>query len=134
MHAAATFMMTGIAWFVQIVHYPLFSLVGPATFDQYESANISRTSFVVVPLMVGELASALWLARKRPRRPVPVWIGLALLGAIWASTFTLQLPMHKLLIFGFNEDVFRSLLASNWIRTIAWSSRSILAAKLLLDE
>ncbi|MCK6525129.1 hypothetical protein L6R49_27300, partial [Myxococcota bacterium] len=28
-HAAATWFMVGLIWFVQIVHYPLFSAVGP---------------------------------------------------------------------------------------------------------
>lgn len=27
-HAAVTLYMTGVIWFVQVVHYPLFSCVG----------------------------------------------------------------------------------------------------------
>ena len=28
LHAAATLFMTGLIWFVQVVHYPLFARVG----------------------------------------------------------------------------------------------------------
>ncbi len=38
-HLAATAAMTGLIWFVQVVHYPLFDLVGRAQFVGYEAAH-----------------------------------------------------------------------------------------------
>ncbi len=51
-YAAALF-MTGLIWFVQIVHYPLFARVlrntAPDAFRAYEASHANRTSFVVFP-------------------------------------------------------------------------------------
>lgn len=41
-HAAATLWMTGLIWFVQVVHYPLFALVGSTGFAAYESAHATQ--------------------------------------------------------------------------------------------
>ena len=58
---AATFYMTGLVWFVQRVHYPLFADVGIRQFPAYESAHVGRTSPVVAPPMLIEVATALAL-------------------------------------------------------------------------
>lgn len=61
-HLAATAAMVGLIWFVQIVHYPLFALVGTAEFPRYEAAHTRSTSFVVGPAMAVEGISALAIA------------------------------------------------------------------------
>ena len=53
LHLAATAVMTGLIWFVQVVHYPLFAAVGAEQFVAYEVAHQRRTSFVVgLPMLV----------------------------------------------------------------------------------
>ena len=44
LHLAATAAMTGLIWFVQVVHYPLFAAVGADQFVAYEVAHQRRTS------------------------------------------------------------------------------------------
>jgi hypothetical protein len=61
----------------------------------------------------------------------PLAAGAALLGAIWLSTFALQVPRHGALCHGFDADVHRGLVRSNWLRTVAWSLRSALVLALL---
>lgn len=39
--------MTGVIWFVQIAHYPLFSRVGQPGFSEYEREHARRTSRVI---------------------------------------------------------------------------------------
>ena len=120
--------MTGLIWFVQIVHYPLFRLVGSGTFQDYEIHHQSLTTFVVLPLMITELGSACILLRYRPAF-VPkksIWIGLALLGIIWALTFFVHVPQHNVLTAGFDSGVHENLVSTNWFRTGCWSVRSIL--------
>jgi hypothetical protein len=56
-----------------------------------------------------------------------VWAGLGLLLIIWASTFLLQVPMHRKLGVGFDAEAWRFLVRSNWVRTLAWSLRAGLA-------
>ena len=57
-HAFATVAMTGLIWFVQVVHYPLFARVGEEGFHAYEAAHARATSRVVAPLMLGEVGTA----------------------------------------------------------------------------
>ncbi len=127
-HLAATLYMVGLIWFVQIVHYPLFSLVGRAGFSAYEAAHSRRTPAVVAPAMLVELATGAYLAL-RPPPGVPrvvLWAGLALNAVIWLSTWLLQVPKHRLLETGFDPAAHRALVGTNWIRTVAWTARGIL--------
>ena len=43
-HVVATLVMTGLIWFVQIVHYPLMAKVGRADFAEYERLHILHGS------------------------------------------------------------------------------------------
>ncbi len=65
-HAAATLFMTGVIWFVQVVHYPLYRLVSVAEFARYETAHTFWTTIVVAPPMVAEMVTALWLVWRPP--------------------------------------------------------------------
>ncbi len=125
LHLATTLFMTGVIWFVQVVHYPLFSRVGSETFPTYESLHATLTTLVVFPAMMLELLSAgiLIVSEKEDWR---LWIGALLLGVIWISTAFVQVPKHNQLSAGFNAVVHASLVATNWIRTVAWSLRSVL--------
>jgi hypothetical protein len=51
-------LMTGVIWFVQIVHYPLFAKVGTGEFIAYERNHADRTGYVVAPPMIFELGAS----------------------------------------------------------------------------
>ena len=124
---AATLVMVGIIWFIQIVHYPLFSRVGAAGFAAYSGAHSRLTGLVVGPPMLAEAATAvaLFLA---PPPGVSLWLaatGLVLLAVIWLSTALLQSPRHRELAGGFDAASHRFLIASNWLRTACWSARGL---------
>ncbi len=124
-HAGATLYLTGLIWFVQIVHYPLFADVGRAGFAAYERNHAGLTTMVVGPPMLVELTCAVLLVLRRPAAwPAwAAWTGLALLAVIWASTMFLQVPRHGELSAGFEEKAHRALVMTNWIRTLAWTVR-----------
>ena len=124
----STLYMLGLIWFVQVVHYPLFSRVGADAFSGYESVHVTRTGPVVGPAMLIEAASAVSLALLPVAAlPAPVaWLGLALVGIIWASTALLQVPCHTALGQGFDAATHRRLVRTNWIRTAAWTLRGAL--------
>ena len=42
-HAAATWFMVGLIWFVQIVHYPMFANVGRDSFDVHRTDRRGHT-------------------------------------------------------------------------------------------
>jgi len=128
-HLVATTAMAGLIWFVQVVHYPLFEAVGADSFVAYERAHQRLTSFVVGPFMAVEGVSALALAATA--NDVVGWplilIGWFLLAIIHASTILLQVPAHGLLSEGLDPAVTRRLVQTNWVRTIGWSARAVLA-------
>ena len=123
-HAAATLFMTGLIWFVQVVHYPLLRRLGATDTAAYAREHARRTGWVVGPVMLVELALALTLAA----RGGPVaWLALALLGVIWASTAGIQVPLHRRLAVAPDPEAINRLVHTNWIRTGAWTLRAPLA-------
>ena len=65
-HIFATLFMTGLIWFVQVVHYPLFGNVGDEQFKTYEELHQRLTTWVVVPAMLVEIATAVLLLKNPP--------------------------------------------------------------------
>lgn len=128
-HVLATVYMTGVIWFVQVVHYPLFAEADLTKFPAYAKRHQAATTRVVAPAMLVEGLTAVVICLLRPDG-VPAWqpfAGMALLAVIWASTLFLQIPCHERLGRGFDAMVHRRLVSTNWIRTVAWSLRSALA-------
>ena len=127
--------MAGLIWFVQVVHYPLFSAVGKDDFVTYETAHINLTSRVVGPIMAVEGITALiipGLNRSWSGMILPGF-GLVLLAVIHASTVLLQVPAHRTLASGYRRDAARRLVTSNWIRTVGWSTRTVVAGALVVE-
>src|SRR6185503_5716361 len=87
LHAALTWAVGGIMWYLQIVHYPLMSRVGREHFPAYEAFHTRRTVGLVVSLMVLETATGSLLALTGPAHRGVLWAGLILLGVNWFSTF-----------------------------------------------
>ena len=131
-HAAVTWAMTGLIWFVQVVHYPLFAAVGATAFPAYHAAHTRLTTLVVAPLMLTEAALAAWLVVVRADAAWVAWAGAALLAVVWLATFGLSVPRHnQLAAHGADSEVIRALVATNWVRTLAWTGRAVLAAWML---
>lgn len=125
--------MTGLIWFVQLVHYPLLSGVGTEGFHSYQRGHERRTAWAVGPAMLAELVCAVWLAAAPPPG-VFVWLtvlGLVLLAGVWVSTALLQVPCHRRLSAGFDAETHGRLVRSNWLRTALWSGRAVLALWML---
>lgn len=128
LNVGVTLALVGLIWFVQIVHYPLFALVGASAFTRYEAAHVRRTSLVVVPLMLSESLTGIAIA-VRPPTDVPPAMAIAaaaLIGVIWLSTFALQVPRHRTLERGFERRAHAQLVRTNALRTAAWTARGAL--------
>jgi hypothetical protein len=136
LHAGVTLAMTGLIWFVQIVHYPLMQQVPSEAFVNYELQHTRRTGWVVGPLMLIELGTAIALVVSTSEA-VDVrlaWTGLALLAVVWLSTVFLQVPCHRRLERGFDAAVARRLVRTNWIRTVGWSARGVIGLLLFRGQ
>lgn len=132
--AVASGAMCGLIWFVQAVHYPLFGLLSGDGSRDFASEHQRRTTPVVLPFMLAELATAAAVAVWPPSgvgRAAAV-AGLGLVALIWLSTFLVQVPLHgRLAAEGHTPGTVMRLVRGNWIRTIAWTLRALLAAWML---
>lgn len=127
--------MTGIIWFVQVVHYPLFSNVGSEQFTTYEGLHQSLTTIVVAPLMLIELFTAFalpFLITDQPARLLSV-VALFLILTIFATTAFVQVPIHEKLSSAFSAGLVERLVLTNWIRTLLWSVRSFVMVAVLVS-
>lgn len=123
-HLALTAVMTGLIWFVQIVHYPLYREVPENAFASYQRQHLRGAGPLIAPVMVFELltlALVLW------KTPHPMFFASGVvLAAIWLSTFLLQVPLHRRLESHRDETSIRRLVGTNWIRTVGWTLRTFL--------
>lgn len=123
-----TLYLVGVIWLVQLLVYPSMANVGADSYAAYHNLHTSRITPVVAPTMIIELLTAIYLVFA-PVEKIDYryfWIGLFLVLIIWASTFFVQVPLHDKLIRGFDGDIQKRLVLTNWIRTIAWSLRGAL--------
>lgn len=124
-HCSATLFMTGLIWFVQIVHYPLFRNVGTHQFEDYERRHQRLTTWVVGPVMLLEATTAIGLpVMLEPNQKWLAWSAILLLLMIWMVTAVYSMPAHRQLSAGFSEETLQGLIRTNWIRTVAWTARS----------
>jgi len=133
-HAGMTWFMVGLIWFVQIVHYPLMGKVSASGFPEYSAGHQRRTTWIVAPAMIAEAGCAIvlaWFPQGYSADSPVQWVGLGLLVLVWTSTFAIQVPLHSRLSTDFDENVWRRLVNTNWVRTIGWTGRGITALLML---
>lgn len=129
-HALATWFMVGLIWTIQVVHYPLFRLVGEPGFVDYEQGHTARMgALLALPAFLEVVTGGLlvWLA------PEGVSSGLVLVGGfllvvMWVVTLLVNVPQHRTLSTEWSDAVIGRLVATNWIRTAGWSLRGLLVA------
>lgn len=115
--------MTGLIWMVQLVHYPSFPYVDQQKFGAFHAFHSQTITWIVMPVMVVELALAVLLVTKSPDL---FWkFNLAGLVLIWLATASLSVPIHNQLAIAPTEALAARLVWTNWPRTILWSLRSL---------
>ncbi len=119
---------------LSVVNDLLMGAVSASGFSEYAAAHQRRTTLVVGPVMLPEAGSALLVVLVPHGQVVGMptrWIGLGLFAFIWVSTFSVQVPLHAGLAMRFNRIVCQRLVATNRMRTRAWTVRGIIALLLL---
>ena len=123
--------MTGLIWFVQVVHYPLLARVGADSVG-YQAAHMTRTTWVVGLPMLAEAGSCVVLALLAVGPGWQRWPSTVLLAIVWGATAFLLVPAHDVLARGFDPVVHERLVAANWIRTVAWTARAALCVAAMM--
>ena len=128
---ASVWAMTGIIWVIQVVHYPIFDAIERGIDDEawrrFGDRHRRSISFVVGPFMLAEGVTGLWLAVDPPGdigRTLPL-IALALMAVAYGTTALLSVPLHERLTDQFDPQAHGRLVATNWIRTAAWTTRAL---------
>lgn len=132
--AAATFAMVGVIWVVQLVQYPMLASYSAVAPGAAARDHQRRISWLVGPLMAVEGLTALWLLVERPESmsAASAWLAAALLGVALSSTVAVQVPLHQRLALDHDPAAARRLIASNWVRTLAWSARGVVLARAIV--
>lgn len=124
-HASVTAALAGVIWTVQLAVYPQFDGVGRDGFAAFHRRYVRGITWVVTPLMGAEVLTAALLLWQGVRGPL--FLGsLVLLATLWAITLAVELPLHRKLAAGFDADVHRNLVWTNWARTLAWTARAVM--------
>lgn len=130
----STLLMTGVVFFVAVVHYPLFAKVGPTSFGAYHAGHTVRTTVVVMPLMLIEALSSAYLAVSPPMG-VARWLcvlGFSAVVVCWLITFGISVPQHnRLASAGFDDRTHRALCVFHWVRTLVWALHAAIAGLIL---
>lgn len=133
-HAVSTTFLTGLIWTIQVVHYPLFAAVGAERFAAYEAAHSARITVLIAGPWAVQGLTTLWLL-VAPPPAVPswlVWLAGLLAAVPVLVTLVWSVPAHGALSEGFDVAAHARLVTTNWLRTVAWSLHTVVAAVILV--
>ncbi len=128
---------TGVSWFMQLVHYPMFEEVGRKEFQDYQRHSRPRRRYITYIPAVGAIVSTLalfWIS------PWGLWMeGVKIALGFSASLFILSWisthPQHEVLAtHGYSHKVIKQLTLFQWIRTLGWTMNSFLILFIVLKQ
>jgi hypothetical protein len=121
--------LAGLFWYLQIVHYPLFTYVDKKSFLEYHIYHLKRNTYIIFIPMLLEGAFSILFAFDSPHviPPMIPFLCLCLSTSMWLVTFSHITPLHdKLTADGLDKDTVDKLIQMNWIRTIGWTVKTLL--------
>jgi hypothetical protein len=136
LHFFAVSFMTGVIWIIQLIHYPSFRDISPERFSQFHQFHSSQITWVVGPVMMIQLLTAVGLVSVRPSFVSALMSGafLGLSAAVFFVTAFFSVPAHQELSLGFQDGPHQTLVVTNWIRTVLWSAHSVLCLWILSHQ
>ena len=129
LNVISAFLLTGVIWTIQLVHYPSFHFIDKLSFTNFHNFHERRISIIVMPLMLIELITSIALYIHN-MWSIVFTLNLLVVVLIWCSTFFVQVPIHSILSQKKDKDLIEKLVNTNWIRTFLWSMRMLL----IIDE
>jgi len=116
----ASFGLVVLIWLVQVVIYPAFAEISPDRFARWHAGYTRAVTSIVAPLMLGQVVLLVWHLVVRPS--LQGFLAAGMVAVAWIATFALAVPAHdKLQATGLDRVVVARLVATNWIRTFAWT-------------
>ncbi len=130
MHLAFTLAMVGLMTTVQLVVYPQYHFVPELDFSAYVANHGQRIGIPLVMFAPVEvlLALGLWMVSPSGRTKQLAFASGALLAGAWIMTILWFAPQHGDLVNEpYDPDRIDGLIETNWIRTVVWWLRGVIA-------
>ncbi len=114
------FALVVLIWLVQIIIYPGFKYYSSEDLIKWHDKYTRRISFVVMPLMLGQLVLSTIILIYLP---TVYGIGtMVILLTIWLLTFLFFVPQHRDISKGkMSVNKLNLLIKTNWWRTALWT-------------
>lgn len=126
--AAATLLLAGIGWVVQVVVYPAFALVPASAWERYHDAHSRRITVVVGPPWLVQGAATAVLLLDDVTRPLTLACAAAALAGVLLTSGAVR--EHGRLAAGVDAAVLRRLLRWNLARSLVWTAGGVAALAL----
>lgn len=124
-HAAATLLLAGVGWVVQVVVYPAFALVPASVWARYHDAHSRRIAVVVGPPWLVQGVTTVVLLVDDAGRPLVLACAAAALAGVLLTLGAVR--EHGRLAGGVDPAVLRRLLAWNLARSLVWTAGGVAA-------
>ncbi|MDA8930816.1 hypothetical protein N9J07_05485 [Bacteroidia bacterium] len=110
-----------LIWMVQLLLYPSFNFYSKQNLVSWHTSYTPRITFIVAPLMLIQLAVAVFRIYIDLRLHYVLFA--TLVAAAGLVTFFVFIPMHSKIQEGGASDMLMSRLVNlNWSRTLIWSA------------
>lgn len=120
-----------LIWMVQLIVYPSFAFYNNTQLLTWHKTYTKAIAFIVIPLMLGQLGIAIYqvfLAQN-----VYTLVSIVLVVFLWGITLLKFAPMHQQISEGNTQiQLLKTLVQTNWIRTIIWTLLFVLSSASVL--
>lgn len=130
LHLVSTSIMVGVIWIIQLVHYPTFLFIDKQKYMKFQEFHMSRVSYIVMPTMIAELFSGIYILFYNNVLMVNTFFLLASFSLLlnWVITALVFVKIHNGLLIKYEKNIILLLVKLNWLRTILWSLRLVFLA------
>lgn len=127
LHLVSTSIMVGVIWIIQLVHYPTFLYIDKQKYMKFQEFHMSRVSYIVMPTMIAELFSGIYILFYNNILMVNTFFLLASFSLFlnWVITALVFVKIHNRLLIKYEKNIILLLVKLNWLRTILWSLRLV---------
>jgi len=130
----ASVLMTALISFIQFIQYPLLFHISSFDFTCYFKKYLSRITWFIYPVLVIEIAFALWLSflPLQTKLQLPILISYILLALVTMNTLLIQTPLIQKLRFTLDKAVLSKIIFYNLLRFISSALRTLLLCWIIL--
>ena len=120
-----------LIWMVQLIVYPSFAFYNNTQLLKWHKTYTKAIALIVIPLMLGQLGIAIYQVFLVQNSYTLVSIILVVF--LWGITLLKFAPMHQQISEGNTQiQLLKTLVQTNWIRTIIWTLLFVLSSASVL--